>query len=174
MRTCGLRRRSVHTRSRRHPIFKSALAISLSFALCSASFADVLVNLDSTGLANGPLATWTNTGTISSNFTSAGNVVPQVTTVAGVKGVSFILGTTGPNGTHYIGPVAPPSVAGSNPRTIEAWVYNPNAQKRGDGFRMGSAERAPRFELFFQSWHQRGFWSRWTLGSARHWLERTD
>ncbi len=137
MRICGLRRRSVHARSRRHPVFKSALAVCLSLAFCSASFADVLVNLDATGLANGPLATWTNTGTISSNFTSAGNVVPRVTNVAGVKGVAFNGSTTGPNGTHYVGPVAPPSITGTNSRTIEAWIYNPNAQDEETVFGWG-------------------------------------
>jgi hypothetical protein len=140
MKSCGLRRRSVNARSRRHPIFKSALAASLSFALCSAAFGEVLVNLDATGLAPGPLATWTNTGTISSNFTSAtgaGTAVPQVTTVAGVRGVAFACCTTGPQGTHYIGPVAPPSVTGTNSRTIEAWVYNPNAQGEETVFAWG-------------------------------------
>src|SRR5688572_32165836 len=114
------------------PILRHFVPLSLTIlsgvALCPVARAEVLVNLDATGLANGPLATWTNTGTISSNFTSAGNAVPQVTNVAGGRGVAFIGGTTGPNGTHYIGPVAPPSVTGSNPRSIEAWVYNPNAQ----------------------------------------------
>ena len=139
-----MRRRSVHARARRHPVFKSALAVSLSFALCSTSFADILVNLDATGLANGPLATWTNTGTISSNFTAVNaNAVPQVTTVAGVKGVAFIGGTTGPNGTHYIGPVAPPSVTGTSSRTIEAWVYNPNAQGEETVFAWGRRGGAP-------------------------------
>jgi len=112
-------------------------------ALCSHARAEVLVNLDATGLANGPLATWTNTGTISSNFTSAGNAIPQVTNIAGGKGVAFIGGTTGPNGTHYVGPVAPPSVTGSTPRTIEAWVYNPNAQGEETVFAWGRRGGAP-------------------------------
>ena len=128
MRICSLRRRSVHARSRRHPVFKSALAASLSFVLCSASFADVIVNLDATGLPAGPLAIWTNSGTLGDIFTNAGPVVPQVTTIAGGTGISFIGGTGGGAGTHYVGPVAPASVTSSSNRTIEAWVYNPSAQ----------------------------------------------
>jgi len=144
MRSCGLRRRSVHARSRRHPIFKSALAVALLFALCSASFGDILVNLDATGLANGPLATWTNTGTISSNFTAVNaNAVPQVTNVAGGRGVSFIGGTGGGAGTHYVGPVAPASITGSSNRTIEAWIYNPSAQAEETIFAWGRRSEPP-------------------------------
>jgi hypothetical protein len=128
MRICGLRRRSVHTRSRRHPIFKSALAVSLSFALCPASFADVIVNLDATSLPAGPVATWTNSGTLGDVFTNAGPVVPQVTTIAGGTGISFIGGTGGGAGTHYVGPIAPASVTGASSRSVEAWVYNPSPQ----------------------------------------------
>jgi hypothetical protein len=112
-------------------------------ALCSVARAEVLVNLDATGLSPGPLATWTNTGIISSNFTSAGNVLPQVTTLAGVNGVAFAGNTTGPNGTHYIGPVAPESVTAANSRTIEAWVYNPNAQGEETVFAWGRRGGAP-------------------------------
>ena len=91
-------------------------------------FGAVLVDLDATKLPEGPLATWVNQGSLPGNFTSAGTAVPQVITVKGGKGVAFLGGTTGPQGTHYAGPAAPASITGANSRTIEAWVYNPNAQ----------------------------------------------
>src|ERR1043166_4744526 len=92
------------------------------------SYSAVLVDLDSTALPEGPLATWKNNGTTPGDFTSAGSIVPNVTNVLGVKGISFLASPGGTNGTHYIGPVAPAEVVRGNPRTIEAWVYNPTAQ----------------------------------------------
>jgi hypothetical protein len=132
-----LRRRSVYTRPRRHRIFKSTLAVSVFLASAFASFGDVLINLDATGLPAGPLPTWTNSGSLSGDFTSAGTVVPQVTTVAGGTGVAFLGGTTGANGTHYVGPVTPASVTGGNSRSLEAWVYNPSAQAEETVFGWG-------------------------------------
>src|SRR5688572_16557943 len=82
----------------------------------------ILVDLDATQLAEGPLQTWTNRGAVTGNFTSAGTVVPQVTTVLGTKGVSFQGLTGGGAGTHYLGPAAPEAVTGFNSRTIEAWI----------------------------------------------------
>jgi hypothetical protein len=149
--------------SLRHFVHLS-LTILSGVALCSVARADVLVNLDATGLANGPLATWTNTGTISSNFTAVNaNAIPQVTTVAGVRGVAFLPGTTGPNGTHYIGPVAPPSVAGSNSRSIEAWVYNPNAQTEETVFGWGRRSEPPGSNCSFNHGTDPNF------GAIGHW-----
>ncbi len=76
-----------------------ALIAAFGFGLPT-SQAAILVDLDATQLATGPLATWTNQGSTSGNFTSAGTAVPQVTTVDGVKGVAFLGGTTGAAGTH--------------------------------------------------------------------------
>ena len=53
--------------------FSAALAMPLA-----AARAGVLVNLDATILPAGPLATWTNTGSVSGNFTSAGTTTPNV------------------------------------------------------------------------------------------------
>ena len=114
--------------SRASRLHLMALVAMLCFPALS-SFGAVLIDLDARGLSEGPLATWTNTGTVLGDFTSAGTVVPQVTNVAGVNGVGFIGGTTGPNGTHYFGPIAPPSVTGGNSRTVEALVYDPSAQE---------------------------------------------
>src|SRR5690349_12638837 len=70
------------------------------------AFAEVLVNLDATQLPAGPLETWINTGTMASNFTSAGAQVPLVANIAGVNAVQFIGTGGGAGGTHYAGPVA--------------------------------------------------------------------
>src|SRR6058998_2030699 len=70
----------------------------------------VLVDLDATALSEGPLQTWTNKGTVVGNFIAAGTAVPQVATVQGAKGVSFLGGTAGAAGTHYQGPAAPAEV----------------------------------------------------------------
>jgi hypothetical protein len=119
------------------------LTFTVVMAAAVVGRADVIVNLDATQLATGPLATWPNSGSLPGDFTSAGTVVPQVVTVADGKGVSFIGGTAGAAGTHYIGPVAPPSVTGSSSRTVEAWVYNPSAQGEETVFGWGRRGGAP-------------------------------
>jgi concanavalin A-like lectin/glucanase superfamily protein len=108
-----------------------SLLLAIAISLGSAShtgFADILVNLDATQLPAGPLATWVNSGTIASNFTSAGAQVPVVENIAGVNAVQFIGTGGGGGGTSYIGPVPPPSVTGTNGRTVEAWIWDPAAQ----------------------------------------------
>jgi putative NADPH-quinone reductase len=81
-----------------------------------------ILSLDSTGLPVGPLATWTNTGTLGGSFTAPATV-PNVITVDGVKGVAFSADQSNP--TYYVGPVAPYSVCFSASRTVEAWVWDP-------------------------------------------------
>ncbi|MDO8631706.1 MAG: LamG-like jellyroll fold domain-containing protein, partial [Phycisphaerales bacterium] len=80
------------------------------------------MDLDATQLAEGPLSTWTNKGSIKGSFASPANAVPNVTTLQGSKGV-----TLNPTGTaqYYTGPVAPVQVTGGGTRTIEAWINNP-------------------------------------------------
>jgi len=119
------------------------LVAALLYFVPAGMRAAVLVDLDARQLSEGPLATWTNSGTVVGDFTSAGTVVPQVTNVGGIKGVGFIGGTTGANGTHYLGPVAPPSVTGSTSRTVEALVYNPSAQGEEVVFAWGRRNGVP-------------------------------
>ena len=89
-------------------------------ALClPCAHAGILVNLDATALPIGPLPVWTNSGSLPGNFLAEIDV-PIVTTIDGVKGVTF----DGVN-DWYIGPTAPSSVVGNNSRTVIAWVYNP-------------------------------------------------
>ena len=93
-----------------------------------ANRAEVLVNLDATQLPAGPLETWVNSGTMASNFVSAGAQIPLVQNIAGVNAVQFFGTGGGAGGTHYLGPIAPPSVTGTNARTIEAWIWDPAPQ----------------------------------------------
>ena len=89
--------------------------------------AATLINLDSTSLPTGPLNTWANTGTVSGDFVSAGDTIPEVVTVDGVKAVALTNapGTAGAAGTQYIGPATTAAVAGRSPRTVEAWIFDP-------------------------------------------------
>jgi hypothetical protein len=78
-----------------------------------------LVDLSANSLAEGPLSSWGNSGTIGRSFEA--DFSPLVETVGGVKGVSFF------GGEVMTGPVAPSNLTGASPRTIEAWVFNPSA-----------------------------------------------
>jgi hypothetical protein len=75
------------------------------------------------------LTNWINSGFITGNFNVPTNAtVPSVTTRDGVKGVQ-LLGTGGADtGTHYVGSGTTPEVTASNPRTVEAWVFDTNPQ----------------------------------------------
>ena len=77
-----------------------------------------LVDLDATTLDAGVITEWANAGTLGGTFAAGG--APQVIEVDGVKGIDF----DGSN-DYFDGPVAPESITGSNARTIEAWVHNP-------------------------------------------------
>src|SRR5262245_26173235 len=90
--------------------------------------AATLINLDATGLSPGPLATWVNTGTTAGNFTSDGNVTPEVTTIDGVRCVGLTNAANvgaGNLGTHYLGPPTGAAVSNGLPKTVEAWIYDP-------------------------------------------------
>lgn len=104
---------------------RSALAVAALFGFADRqASAAVVVNLDATKLTEGPLATWTNTGTATGDFVQTGDTPLSVVTTAGVKGVALS------SANNYLGPVAPDAITGSGARTIEAWVYNPS----GDSF----------------------------------------
>jgi hypothetical protein len=103
-------------------VFVSCLGIWLPQA-----FGAKLIDLDATQLSEGPLPNWANTGSLSGDFASAGDAVPSVAAVDGVKAVQFVGGTSGAAGTHYLGPVTPASVAGNSNRTVEAWIWDGSA-----------------------------------------------
>ena len=74
--------------------------VLFSGAASHQALAHTLVKLDATQLAPGPLEIRVNTGTISSNFTSAGAQIPVVANIAGVNSVQFI-GTGGAGCGHW-------------------------------------------------------------------------
>ncbi len=83
------------------------------------TLASLVVDLDATGLDLGPaVAEWANAGALS-NFNASGD--PQVVEIDGVRGISF-------DGTndYYEGPSSTPDMEGRSPRTIEAWIHNPD------------------------------------------------
>jgi hypothetical protein len=94
-------------------------ALCCAILLCTAR-AETLVKLDASTLPLGPCSVWSNTGSLGGNFVAEFDV-PSVTTIAGIKGVTF----DGSN-DWYVGPVAPSSVTGNGSRTVAAWIYNPS------------------------------------------------
>jgi hypothetical protein len=106
----------------------------------AASFPSPLVNLDATGLTTGPLARWTNSGTIGGTFDSVSATNrPWVTSYFGVTCVHFTtVGGSGTNGTSYLGPAVPTQLTGSGARTIEAWIFNSTAQDEETMFAWGA------------------------------------
>lgn len=123
---------------------------------------DVVIRLDATQLPEGPLPTWQNTGSHAGDFVSDGTVVPQVITVSDVRGVSFLGGTSGPDGTHYRGPDAF-ILSGPAMRTVEAWVYNPSPQGEEAVFAWGRRGGPDGSNVSF------GHGTDATFGAVGHW-----
>ncbi|MEM7392726.1 MAG: LamG-like jellyroll fold domain-containing protein, partial [Verrucomicrobiota bacterium] len=78
----------------------------------------LLVELDAADLALGPITTWENAGGLGGSFAASGD--PMVEVIDGVTGV-----TLDGDGDYFEGPVTTASLEGNNPRSIIAWVYNP-------------------------------------------------
>ncbi len=83
---------------------------------------DLLVNLDPSGLADGPLQFWTNAGTLGQNFTPWFDA-PTVETKAGIKQVTFAKTTQGDYLTSDW--FVPESIAGGDDYSFEVWALNP-------------------------------------------------
>ena len=115
----------------------SGAAILLALTMQLQTGGALLIDLNATKLNAGPLDTWPNAGTVSGDFISSGDTVPEVVTIDGVKAVKLIGGTPGYAGTHYLGPVAPPQVTGNSSRTIEAWVFDTKPQDEKTVFAWG-------------------------------------
>ena len=77
-----------------------------------------LVDLDASGLSTGAASAWTNTGSLGGEFQPFGD--PMVEVVDGYRGV-----TLDGDGDYFEGPASTPEIEGSSPRSIIAWVYNP-------------------------------------------------
>lgn len=104
------------------PSLIQRVAVSALAFLPASAGAEILVNLSASALPDGPVTSWTNTGTVAGNFTASGT--PQAGTVQSVKAVTFA-GTV----DFFTGPLAPDSVSGINPnRSVEVWIYNPTVE----------------------------------------------
>ncbi len=78
----------------------------------------ILVDLDATSLAEGPVANWVNTGTLGGSFVASGS--PLVETIDGVRGITL-------DGSQWLeGPSSTTRIEGASARSIVAWVYNPS------------------------------------------------
>src|SRR5688572_13948278 len=97
---------------RRSSVF--AFVASLGLWLPRAD-AEILVDLDATQLAEGPLPSWKNNGTVTGDFASPANAIPNVTTQQAVKGVTL-------NG---------PSTIPARPRPNASPAPQPAPSKRG-------------------------------------------
>lgn len=100
------------------PTLLATLALLFCGSAAMVHGQDPLVNLDATGLDEGPLQTWSNTGSTAGDFEAEFDS-PEVTTINGVKGVLF-----DGVGDWYVGPAAPESVTGASSRSVVAWVNN--------------------------------------------------
>jgi len=83
-----------------------------------ASSATPLVDLNAIALPNGSLSSWSNVGTLGRSFDA--DQSPVVGSIGGVKGVTFF------GNEVMTGPVAPSNLTGGSPRTIQAWIFNPD------------------------------------------------
>lgn len=138
------------------PRLRLALAL-LAGISCHGGHGAVLVNLDATSLATGPLVNWTNTGTLGGSFTREVDT-PQVTTISGVKGVLL-----DGSGDWYVGPAAPASVTGNGSRTIQAWVFNPSTVDEETVFAWGRRGGGAGTNMSFNHGHHP------TWGAVGHW-----
>jgi hypothetical protein len=82
------------------------------------SSATPLVDLDALSLPAGTLSSWNNAGTLGRSFEA--NQAPIVGSIGGVKGVTFF------GNEVMTGPVAPSNLTGGSPRTVQAWIFNPD------------------------------------------------
>jgi Lamin Tail Domain/CotH kinase protein/Bacterial Ig domain len=132
-------------------------ALAGAFALIPGARAGVLVDLDATALPNGPLVTWTNTGSLAGNFTRETDT-PSVTTVAGVNGVTL----DGSN-DWFVGPAAPAAVTGNGSRSIFVWLYNGSASTEETVFAWGRRGGPTGSDMSFNHGNNASY------GAVAHW-----
>ena len=78
----------------------------------------VIVDLSASGLPEGPITTWENVGSLGGAFQAFGDPIVEV--IDGVTGV-----TLDGTGDYLEGPASTPEIEGDSPRSIIAWIYNP-------------------------------------------------
>ena len=94
-------------------------------------FGPPIVELDSRGFpGTGPITAWTNTGSLGGSFTAEGD--PQIEDIDSIRAI-----TLDGTGDWLVGPIAPESVTGAQPRTVEAWVKNPTIDDEETVFAWG-------------------------------------
>ena len=94
--------------------------ISVTFTV-SGSLPTPLVQLDTAGLPDGLLATWTNTGSVGGSF-DKNTSTPTVGTIAGKHAITF------DGNDRFISSFNTPSgITGNGDFTIAIWAYNPSA-----------------------------------------------
>ena len=122
----------LRTTSRLLPAVTAALAAAGLIGTANAQLqvaGDLFVNVDATAQPEGLLNSIGNNGTLGGLFEARGGgaTVPSITTVAGVKAITF-------DGTDFLqlvgsiaGPLIPPpaGLVGNDSSTIEVWAYNP-------------------------------------------------
>lgn len=79
-----------------------------------------LVDLNAASLAEGPLEAWTNAGLMAGGFVTR-DTGGEVRTIEGIRALS--LDGTG----YYTGPTTPVFMTGDAPRSVDAWIFNPEA-----------------------------------------------
>ena len=84
-----------------------------------------LIDLDAAALAIGPVETWPNAGAAGGALAPVGEK-PAAADVAGRRAVTFA-----DNRALASSFAAPPEITGGQPFTVAAWVYVPEAAKRG-------------------------------------------
>ncbi len=81
----------------------------------------IVVDLSASNLPEGAISTWVNAGSLGGEFQASGDPVVEV--IDGVPGV-----TLDGDDDYFEGPPSTPDIEGSSPRSIIAWVYNPELQ----------------------------------------------
>ncbi|HYE21879.1 MAG TPA: LamG-like jellyroll fold domain-containing protein [Tepidisphaeraceae bacterium] len=103
-------------------VLLSALATSRTRA---ADVPKPLVDLDAAGLAPGEVQAWPNSGTLGGAFAPVA-AAPTAADVAGRRAVTFAEARAFASSVP-----APAEITGGQPFTVAAWVYVPEANKRG-------------------------------------------
>ncbi len=80
-----------------------------------------MVSLDARQLPLGPISSWINVGGLGGSFEANGD--PEVEEIDGVRGV-----TLDDTEDWLVGPAAPDTLTGNSPRTIHAWIFNPDIE----------------------------------------------
>jgi hypothetical protein len=101
-------------------------AFSVTGVSRAATDSGPLIDLDTSALTPGPIATWKNAGSVGEEFAAGdATAAPTVADVAGRKAVTF------GDGRQLMSSFSvPPALVGGKPFTLVVWAYAPQAVKR--------------------------------------------